>query len=91
MAKFKIKLLTSQLDDTTNSVSYLETPISEFYDQSTVYYSKDNEWQDRKYTYCYSFNEKVSFHMNGQKDLSFSMLKNIWLDNENVVNPFVSQ
>ena len=91
MAKFKINLLTSQLDNTTNSVSFLETTMSEFYDQSTVFNSNKETWNKRKHVYCYTFNEKLALHTNGQKDFSFSMLKNIWIDNEQITNPFVSQ
>lgn len=91
MAKFKIKLLTSRLNTVNNLVNFLETPISEFYDQSDVYRHQNKDWNSREFVYCYSFNEKISFHLNGQKELSFSMLRNIWLDNELTLNPFVSQ
>jgi hypothetical protein len=49
MAQFKINLLTSVIiNDATenknnNKVKYLETPISEFYDQVEVELSKQNE------------------------------------------------
>ena len=78
-------------------VKYLETPISEFYDQLEVEQSKqkynmyNSGWKNRKHSYCYTFDERVSFHENGQKELNFSMMRNIWLDNELTTNPFVSK
>ena len=94
MAKFQIKMLTSRIDNDLNTVSYIETPITEFYSQSDIYENQQdaakNILLNQLNTYCYTFNEKVSFHTNGQKELQFSMLRNIWLDNELTVNPFVS-
>ena len=90
MAKFKLNFLTSRLNTTSNVVTFLETPISEFYDQEEIYRNNNNKF-NRGHVYCYSFNEKISFHLNGQKELSFSMLRNIWIDNEEVLNPFTPQ
>ena len=75
MAKFQIKLLTSRLGDQNSFSTYLETPISEFHDQ--LLNQHEFKSLNRTHTYCYTFNEKVSFHTNGQKTLSFSMMKNI--------------
>lgn len=91
MSKFQIKLLTSRLNTTNNVVNFVETPISEFSDQLGVFRGLENNFLDRDHVYCYSFNEKASFHTNGQKELSFSMLKNIWQDGEMILNPFVNQ
>ena len=102
MAHFQIKLLTSRLGEINNTtiqlgdsllkpVNYLETPISEFYNQQEVEESKNNAWDDRIHNYCYTFNEKVSFHTNGQKQLTFSMSRNVWIDSEQTLNPFVSK
>ena len=91
MSKFQIKLLTSRLNTVNNVVNFIETPISEFSDQIGVFRGLENNFSDRGYVYCYSFNEKASFHTNGQKELSFSMLKNIWQDGEMILNPFVNQ
>ena len=91
MSKFQIKLLTSRLNTINNVVNFVETPISEFSDQLGVFRGLENNFLDRDHVYCYSFNEKASFHTNGQKELSFSMLKNIWQDGEMILNPFVNQ
>ena len=98
MAQFKINLLTSIINTTSDVVKYLETPISEFYDQLDIEQAKQNNqsdpnsgWSDRRYTYCYTFDENVSFHINGQKEFSFSMMRNVMLDNELTINPFVSK
>lgn len=89
MAYFRINLLTPQTNTNTQGVCFLETPISEFYNQQDVYNSKT--FSKRQYTYCYTFNEKFSSHDNGQKELTFSMMRNIWLDNELTQNPFVTK
>lgn len=88
MAQFKIKLLTPQIDISTDTVSFLETNISEFYKQEN---NEAKSFTNKQFTYCYTFNEKFSSHINGQKELNFSMTQNIWLDSEQTLNPFVSQ
>lgn len=90
MAHFKINLLTPQINTDTQNVLFLETTISEFYKQADLSVNQ-NSLRDKKYSYCYTFNEKLSLHINGQKELTFSMSQNIWLDNELTLNPFVSQ
>ena len=90
MAKFQIKLLTSRISSLDNA-TFLEAPMTEFYNQMDVYENRmQGSFQSQQNTYCYTFNEKVSFHTNGQKELQFSMLKNIWIGSELTLNPFVS-
>ena len=90
MAKFQIKLLTSKKDSFNNTIGFLETPISEFYRQEESFnIKKDDNVLNQRNTYCYTFNEKLSIHQNGQKEFSFSMIKNIWLDDSLVINPFI--
>ena len=86
---FIIKLLTPTSSN-SKRISFLETTISEFYSQEEVYSTNQNNFSNRKETYCYTFNEHFAMHTNGQKELSFSMLKNIWLDDKETVNPFLS-
>lgn len=101
MAQFKIDLLTPSVVETTNnefnfSTPYLVTRISEFYKQTDEFNSKQPDelnnivWTQQQNTYTFTFDEKVSFHKNAQKELTFSMLRNVWVENEFVVNPFVS-
>lgn len=101
MAQFKIDLLTPSVVETTNnefnfSTPYLVTRISEFYKQTDEFNSKQTDelsniaWTQQQNTYTFTFDEKVSFHKNAQKELTFSMLRNVWVENEFVVNPFVS-
>ena len=96
MAQFKIELLTPVVQSTNGNsfgsrTKFLRTTISEFYSQEEEY-KKETEGfvSSRDRTFCYTFNEKFSKHKNAQKDFSFSMLKNIWLENEFSQNPFVS-
>ena len=86
---FIIKLLTPTSSN-SKRISFLETTISEFYSQEEAYSNNQNNFSNRKETYCYTFNEHFSMHTNGQKELSFSMLRNIWLDDKETVNPFLS-
>ena len=96
MAQFILKLLTPTLSD--GRLRYLETTISEFYNQveehnlSQLNSMKTQEevFTNRKHSFCYSFNEKLSIHTNSQKELSFSMLRNVWVDNVLTINPFAS-
>ena len=76
MASFKLKALTP-----LSELSFLETPISDFK-------SQDMENNVFLKTYSYSFNEKISKHKHGQKELSFSMLRNIWEGDSWRTNPF---
>lgn len=90
MAQFKINLLTPQMtQNQNNGVYFLETPISEFYNQIDEF--NNQQINKQKNTYCYTFNEKFSVHANGQKEFSFSMLRNIWLDDEFTTNPFIAK
>ena len=87
MSSFKIKLLTPI--EATNGSQFLETTISEFYSQ--ILQNKDtSDIFDKKNSFSYTFDEKISIHKNGQKELSFSMLKNNWLLDTWEVNPFVN-
>ena len=66
MAHFKIKLLTSKLDGNNKSPMYLETPLSDFDEQLL---NKKLNTLYNTHTYCYTFDEKISLHTNGQKTL----------------------
>ena len=97
MAQFKIELLTPTVEsmDVSNyfgrRTQFLQDTISEFYSQQEEYaYEGEGFNSTTNRTFCYTFNEKFSKHTNAQKDLSFSMLKNIWVENEFIKNPFVS-
>lgn len=85
MAQFKIFLLTPILSRDKSTINFLKTSISEFYTQNTI-----SEAFTNQYSYCYTFNEKLKKHTNGQKELTFSMLRKVWLDNTWTTNPFVS-
>lgn len=96
MAQFKIYLLTPSVVDVNEEnsfnqrTSYLKTTISEFYSQQEEFNKGIKTLTDQKNTYTFTFDEKIAFHKNAQKELTFSMLRNIWVENEFVVNPFIS-
>jgi hypothetical protein len=84
MAKFQIKMLTPLIKDDISHCYFLETPISDFESQSSsdlFLKNSDGELPSKSLwtvnTFSYTFDEKISFHKHGQKELSFSMLKNI--------------
>lgn len=92
MANFKISLLTPNWSDgNTSSIRYIETPMSEFYSQVKREEKEPGVFSgSRDLTYCYTFNEKVSFSTNSQKTLSFSMTRKILQGDDWITNPFVS-
>ena len=93
MAQFKLFLLTpiTTTKDTLDQklIRLHKTIISEFYSQESTL-AENKNFSSNKWTYCYSFDEKLSLHKNGQKEFTFSMLKNLWLDDEWTTNPFVA-
>ena len=96
MAQFKIYLLTPSVVDVNEEnsfnqrTSYLKTTISEFYSQKEEFNKGVKDFENQKNTFTFTFDEKIAFHKNAQKELTFSMLRNIWIENEFVVNPFIS-
>ena len=95
---FILKLLTP-IPSEGGKIAFLQTTISEFHSKENVF----NSYQDsltnlknnksyifqKEEDFCFSFNEKLSIHQNGQKDFSFSMLRKIWQNDQEVINPFV--
>lgn len=88
MAYFKLSLLTSQFEN--NQSILLQDVISEFNTQENVYNSKqaENSFTNRKYSYCYSYDEKLSLTQNAQKALTFNLDKFIIKENLREENPF---
>lgn len=90
MAYFKLTLLNLTDNQTGNNVSYIPQTISEFYSQSIEFNSRQKEdLNEHKFSYCYSYDEKITLKQNGQKDLSFSMNRMILKNDEWIENPFV--
>ena len=95
---FILKLLTP-IPSEGGKIAFLQTTISDFHSKENVF----NSYQDsltnlknnksyifqKEEDFCFSFNEKLSIHQNGQKDFSFSMLRKIWQNDQEVINPFV--
>lgn len=103
MAYFKLSLLT-KVYDLYNENKYIKNVISEFYgnnkkeellkyENSSHSDSFVNETINMTdvYTKAYSYNEKLSLHQQGQKDLTFSLDKNILDDDVWKENPFASK
>ena len=93
MAYFKLYLLTPAVDNTHYGVShFLKTIISEFYPQEKKINNSPSETiTSQRNTFCFSFNEKISLHKNGQKDFSFSMIRKQWLGDSWITNPFINK
>ena len=94
MSYFKISLLTPQI--TNGQMQYLESTISEFFNQSDEFNAKQGKevealfTNSNKYSFCYTFNEKLEIHKNAQKQLTFSITKYIFINDEWLLNPFAS-
>lgn len=96
MAQFKILLMTPSVRPKEEKdlffTNFLYSTISEFYSDikiENVIQEQKTSFSQQKVSYCYTYNEKISIHANSQKDFSFSMLRNIWQNDERIVNPFV--
>ena len=98
MAQFKILLVTPSVKKNEEQdlffTNFLLSTISEFYSDISIEDNPQNTSKEyllsqQKITHCYSYNEKISIHTNSQKDFSFSMLRNLWQNDERIVNPFV--
>lgn len=89
MAHFKLYLLTPINDSDLSK--FIKTPISVFDSQIVNNKRPLDVFGLPKQNYCYTYNEKVSFHQNGQKELSFSMDRKLLIDDNWTLNPFVNE
>lgn len=75
MAYFKLSLLTPKFGEK----KYSSQVFSEFYSQEDLFNYNKEVLKEKKFitknTFCYSYDESISLHFNGQKDLSFKMLQ----------------
>lgn len=75
MAYFKLSLLTPKFGEK----KYSSQVFSEFYSQEDLFNYNKEVLKKKKFitknTFCYSYDESISLHSNGQKDLSFKMLQ----------------
>lgn len=105
MAKYKISLLTpvsdnnlsrfmpTELGSYNNQINYEhtytysdETTKQEIIKNAQALTAHANHEQ----SFCYTYNEKYSQHQNSQKELTFSMDRNILLHDEWMHNPYVA-
>lgn len=105
MAQFKISLMSfvnntpNKYNTTSNGVVYTIDTMSDFHTQSASKTHDSKEDTDNshildfqnKHTKTYTYDEKISIHQNGQKELSFSMDSQIIENAQIVNNPFISQ
>lgn len=96
MAQFKILLMTPSVklkkEKDLFFTNFLYSTISEFYSDIKIENTPNQQnfsFSKQKVSHCYTYNEKISIHTNSQKDFSFSMLRNLWQNDERIVNPFV--
>lgn len=88
MAKFKLYLLN--LTETNESnIRFTPSMISEFYSPDVIANSDVEVSFENQYdTYCYTYGESLSIHINAQKELSFKMEKMILKNDEWIENPY---
>ena len=87
MAESPIDILSSAAD--SQRVYYLANTISEFY--SPAQKAKDSgiySVKSQTNTYCYSYDESLSLHTNGQKELTFKLNDQIIYQDQLIRNPF---
>lgn len=85
LAESPIDILSSAAD--SQRVYYLANTISEFYSPA----QKDNgnySVKSQTNTYCYSYDESLSLHTNGQKELTFKLNDQIIYQDQLIRNPF---
>lgn len=88
MANFKLYLLTPVNDQDLSN--FIKTPLSIFNSQIVNNKRPLDAFKLPEQTFCYTYNEKVSFHQNGQKELSFSMDRKLLIDDNWTTNPFIN-
>ena len=85
LAESSVDILSSAAD--SQRVYYLANTISEFYSPipkaDNIYYVKP-----QTNTYCYSYDESISLHTNGQKELTFKLNDQIIYQDQLIRNPF---
>ena len=91
MAYFKLMLLKpihQKRDDINIDSKYLINTISEFYSQETEYNNFKENLLNSKFSFCYTYNEKLSIHKHHQKELTFSLDQMILYNDQWITNPF---
>ena len=87
LAESSVDILSSAAD--SQRVYYLANTISEFY--SPIQGAKTNSTysvNSQTNTYCYSYDESLSLHTNGQKELTFKLNDQIIYQDQLIRNPF---
>ena len=87
LAESSVDILSSAAD--SQRVYYLANTISEFY--SPAQKAKDSgiySVKSQTNTYCYSYDESLSLHTNGQKELTFKLNDQIIYQDQLIRNPF---
>lgn len=98
MAQFKISLMSfvnnmKNKDNTRSSgVLYTIDTMSDFHTQPTEQPTESENIleSNHKVTKTYTYNEKLSLHQNGQKELTFNMDAKLIENLQQVENPFIS-
>ena len=85
LAESPIDILGSAAD--SQRVYYLANTISEFYSPAKKA-SGNYSVKSQTNTYCYSYDESLSLHTNGQKELTFKLNDQIIYQDQLIRNPF---
>ena len=95
MAHFTLKLIVPNNDSVSLDASeiYIGSTITDFTDQQTIYTNNTTVAAGHqgtlKSTYVtYTYDEQLSMHTNGQKELSFSMDDKVFVNEEYIQNPY---
>lgn len=100
MANFRLKLITPNNDKYFSLASgetresFLTSIITDFNSQTMQFqhnkqvdYTQENSLH-ASYTSAFTYNEKLSEHKHGQKELTFQMDEKVFINNEWVENPY---
>lgn len=90
MAYFKLMLMKPIHTTADNNLEskYLLNTISEFYSQEAEYKNNKENLLNSEFSFCYTYNEKLSIHKHHQKELTFSMNQMILYNDNWINNPF---
>lgn len=76
MAQFKLSLLTTAAEAATNS--FIATTITDYVGQTTQHKNR-TPTEIQAYQTQFTYAEKLSLKQNSQKELTFSALRNIFI------------
>ena len=86
---FRIYCLTPRLED--NAPYFTADLMTNFNDQVTAFKQKSTQKiSENNHSHSYTYDEKFKIDLNSKKSLTFSMSKNVIVDEISLINPFVN-